>query len=83
MSSVLTDTKSILVPKIPVTVLVYEGKNRYQVRQKSVPNWYLTSFGSGNLVPVPSIVCLSLTTDFIRTTSLPYNLFIDSLSVIF
>ncbi|MFS7994881.1 hypothetical protein Hanom_Chr12g01111281 [Helianthus anomalus] len=52
MSSVLTDTKSILVPKIPVTVPVYEGKNRYQERQKSVPNWYLTSFGSENLVPV-------------------------------
>ncbi|MFS7963765.1 hypothetical protein Hanom_Chr08g00742201 [Helianthus anomalus] len=40
-------------------------------RQKSVPNLYLRSFGSRNSVPVPSIICLSLTTGFIRTKSLP------------
>ncbi|KAJ0457755.1 hypothetical protein HanIR_Chr15g0777321 [Helianthus annuus] len=28
MSSVPTNTESVLVPKIPVTVLVYEGKKR-------------------------------------------------------
>ena len=27
MSSVPTDTESVLIPKIPVTVPVYEGKN--------------------------------------------------------
>ncbi|MFS7928035.1 hypothetical protein Hanom_Chr04g00316191 [Helianthus anomalus] len=42
---------------------------------KVVPNWYLRSFGSGNSVPVPSIICSSLTAGFIRTTSLPYNFF--------
>ncbi|MFS7958613.1 hypothetical protein Hanom_Chr07g00680771 [Helianthus anomalus] len=36
-------------------------------RQKSVPNLYLISFGSGNSVPVPTTICLSLTTGFIRT----------------
>ncbi|KAJ0949096.1 hypothetical protein HanRHA438_Chr01g0034951 [Helianthus annuus] len=40
-----------------------------------VPNWYLRSFGSRNSVPVPSIICSSLTTGFIRTTLLPYNFF--------
>ncbi|KAF5754394.1 hypothetical protein HanXRQr2_Chr17g0790661 [Helianthus annuus] len=49
--------------------------NRYQECQKSVPNWYLRSFGSGNSVPVPSTICSSLTTGFIRTTLLPYNFF--------
>ncbi|MFS7908349.1 hypothetical protein Hanom_Chr01g00082131 [Helianthus anomalus] len=43
---------------------------------KVVPNWYLRSFGLGNSVPVPSIICSSLTTDFIRTTLLPYNFFL-------
>ncbi|MFS7920847.1 hypothetical protein Hanom_Chr03g00229571 [Helianthus anomalus] len=34
-------------------------------RQKSVPNLYLRSFGSENSVPVPSTICLFLTTGFI------------------
>ncbi|MFS7928034.1 hypothetical protein Hanom_Chr04g00316181 [Helianthus anomalus] len=42
---------------------------------KVVSNWYFRSFGSGNSVPVPSIICSSLTTGFIRTTLLPYNFF--------
>ncbi|KAJ0514800.1 hypothetical protein HanHA300_Chr10g0373661 [Helianthus annuus] len=45
------------------------------VTPKSVLNWYLRSFGSANLVPVPRTICSSLTTGFIRTTSLPYNFF--------
>ncbi|MFS7965370.1 hypothetical protein Hanom_Chr09g00761471 [Helianthus anomalus] len=40
-----------------------------------VGNWYLRSFGSANLVPVPRTICSSLTTGFIRTTSLPYKIF--------
>ncbi|KAJ0703172.1 hypothetical protein HanPI659440_Chr14g0547961 [Helianthus annuus] len=40
-----------------------------------VPNWYLRFFGLGNSVPVPSIICSSPTTGFIRTTLLPYNFF--------
>ncbi|MFS7918136.1 hypothetical protein Hanom_Chr03g00197291 [Helianthus anomalus] len=47
--------------------------NRYQECQKSVPNCYLGSFGSGISVPVPITICSSLTTDFYRTTSLPHN----------
>ncbi|KAF5806544.1 hypothetical protein HanXRQr2_Chr05g0222691 [Helianthus annuus] len=42
---------------------------------KSVPNWYLRSFGSANFVPVPRTICSSLTTCFIRTTTLPHNFF--------
>ncbi|KAF5815995.1 hypothetical protein HanXRQr2_Chr03g0129411 [Helianthus annuus] len=42
---------------------------------KVVPNWHLRSFGSGNSVPVPNIICSSLTTCFIRTTLLSYNFF--------
>ncbi|MFS7902299.1 hypothetical protein Hanom_Chr01g00009671 [Helianthus anomalus] len=38
---------------------------------KVVPNWYLRSFGSGNSVPIPNIICSFLTTGFIRTTLLP------------
>ncbi|MFS7922435.1 hypothetical protein Hanom_Chr03g00249111 [Helianthus anomalus] len=54
---------------------VKTGSEPVTERQKSVPNWDLGSFGSGNLVPVPSTVCSYLTTGFIRTTSLPYNFF--------
>ncbi|MFS7918604.1 hypothetical protein Hanom_Chr03g00203111 [Helianthus anomalus] len=74
-----TDTELALVPKISVMVQVYEGKkpvaNRYQERQKSVLNWYLRCLSSGNSILVPNIICSSLTTSFIRTTSLPYNFF--------
>ncbi|MFS7921247.1 hypothetical protein Hanom_Chr03g00234531 [Helianthus anomalus] len=42
---------------------------------KVVPNWYLRSFGSGNSIPIPSIICSFLITGFIRTRLLPYNFF--------
>ncbi|MFS7930559.1 hypothetical protein Hanom_Chr04g00345721 [Helianthus anomalus] len=51
--------------------------NRYQKHHKSVPNWYLSSFGSENSVLVLSTICLSLTMGFIqkKKKSLPYNFF--------
>ncbi|MFS7945434.1 putative REJ domain-containing protein [Helianthus anomalus] len=44
---------------------------RAATRAGLITSWYLRSFGSENLVPVPRTICSSLTTGFIRTTSLP------------
>ncbi|MFS7901236.1 hypothetical protein Hanom_Chr00s182713g01832291 [Helianthus anomalus] len=54
---------------------VKNGSEPVAETPKVVPNWYLRSLGSENSVPVPSIICSSLTTGFIRTTLLPYNFF--------
>ncbi|MFS7952457.1 hypothetical protein Hanom_Chr07g00607161 [Helianthus anomalus] len=45
------------------------------MKVKSVPNWYLRSFGSANLVAVRRTIFSSLTTGFIRKKSLSYNFF--------
>ncbi|KAM0010285.1 hypothetical protein Hdeb2414_s0078g00778701 [Helianthus debilis subsp. tardiflorus] len=57
---------------------VKSGSESVPGTPKVVPNWYLRSFGSGNSVLVASTICLSLTTGFIRTTSLPRNFFLLS-----
>ncbi|MFS7990119.1 hypothetical protein Hanom_Chr11g01055001 [Helianthus anomalus] len=80
MSSVPTNSEPILVPKITVTVRyryikVKNGSEPVPGTPKVIPNWYLRSFGSGNSVPVPNIICSSLTTGVIQTTLLPYNFF--------
>ncbi|MFS7946983.1 hypothetical protein Hanom_Chr06g00542681 [Helianthus anomalus] len=78
MSSVSTDTESVLIPKIPVTVPVYECKNGNEPvleTPKVGTKLVLKIFRFGKFGTGTQNICSSLTTGFTRTTSLPYNFF--------